>query len=197
MKTVVGVFASMADAERAVRELEGIGVANEAISLIAGNQTGRHREYIEKAKTESKTTGAAAASGASFGGGVGIVASLVALAIPGVGPILGGGAIVTVLTGLGIGAASGGLMAAFHDMAIPHEDAPLYEEAVRRGELLAVAEVDDPMEGEAAAIMTSCGARNVRDLADTWSAEGWSGPKSDPHPYVLDSTIRTHGPVDG
>lgn len=197
MKTVVGVFSAMADARRAARELEEIGIPNGAISLIAGNQTDKHRQYLDESKRESKTAGAAAASGASFGGGVGILASLVVLAIPGVGPILGGGAIVTILTGLGIGAAGGGLIAAFHDMAIPHDEAPLYEEAVRRGELLLVAQIDDPMEPRVADIMTTSGARNIQDMADTWREEGWSGPKSDPHPYVLDSTVSTHGPVEG
>ncbi|HTA46053.1 MAG TPA: hypothetical protein VK789_26595 [Bryobacteraceae bacterium] len=194
MKTVTGVFSSMLDAQRATLALEGIGIPNGAISIIAGNEAGRHREYLEKSKHSSRTVGAAAASGASTGGGVGILASLVVLAIPGVGPIIAGGAIATVLTGLGIGAASGGLISALHDMAISHEEAPLYEEAVRRGELLVVAQVDDSMEVKTAGLMVANGGRDLRDVVDTWRAQGWSGPKSDPHPYVFDSTIRSHEP---
>lgn len=193
MKTVTGVFSSMLDAQRATLELERIGIPDEALSIIAGNEADRHREYLEKSKRSSKTVGAAAASGASTGGGIGILASLVALAIPGAGPIIAGGGIATVLTGLGIGAASGGLISALHDMAISHEEAPLYEEAVRRGELLVVAQVDDLTEVAAANLMAANGGRDLRDVADTWRAQGWSGPKTDPHPYVLDSTIRSHG----
>lgn len=194
MKTVTGVFSSILDAQRATLQLEGAGIPNEAISIIAGNESGRHREYLEKSKHASRSAGAAAASGASTGGGIGIVASLVALAIPGVGPIIAGGAMATVLTGLGIGAASGGLISALHDMAISHEEAPLYEEAVRRGELLVVAQVDDSMEIRTVDLMIANGGRDLRDVADTWRAKGWSGPKSDPHPYVSDSTIRSHEP---
>jgi hypothetical protein len=196
MKTVAGVFSSMAEVERAVRELERVGVPNEAISVIAGNEADRHKEYLEKSQHAARTAGAAAASGASFGGGVGILASLVALAIPGVGPIVAGGAIATVLTGLGIGAASGGLISAFHNMAIPHEEAPLYEEAVRRGALMVVAEVDDPTERDVVELMAENGGRDLKDVVDTWRAAGWSGPKSDPHPYVSDSTIRSHEPPE-
>lgn len=194
MKTVTGVFSSILDAQRATLQMEGAGIPNEAISIIAGNESGRHREYLEKSKHASRSAGAAAASGASTGGGVGIVASLVALAIPGVGPIIAGGAMATVLTGLGIGAASGGLISALHDMAISHQEAPLYEEAVRRGELLVVAQVDDSMEVRTVDLMIANGGRDLRDVADTWRATGWSGPKSDPHPYVSDSTIRSHEP---
>ena len=194
MKTVTGVFSSMADAERTALQLEEIGISNDAVGIIAGNETGKHREYLEKSKHASRSAGAAAASGAATGGGVGILASLVVLAIPGVGPIIAGGAIATVITGLGIGAAGGGLISAFHDMSISHEEAPLYEEAVRRGELLVVAQVDDPLEARAADLMIANGGRDIRDVFDTWREQGWSGPKSDPHPYVADSTIRSRKP---
>ena len=196
MKTITGVFPAIPELERATRELEGIGIPNEAISVIAGNEANRHREYLEKSKRAARTAGAAAASGASTGGGAGIVVSLIALTIPGVGPIVAGGALATVLTGLGIGAASGGLISTLHNMAISHEQAPLYEEAVRRGELLLSAQVDDSMEREAAEIMTANGARELEDLADTWRTQGWEGPKSDPHPYVSDSTVRGHEPPE-
>ena len=107
MRTVVGVFNSINNAGHALADLEEMGVPTENTHLIAGNDKSRHDEYLKKSKEASTTTAAAAASGASFGGGVGIVASLVALAIPGVGPIIAGGAMLTVLTGLGIGAAAG------------------------------------------------------------------------------------------
>lgn len=194
MKTVAGVFSTMIDVERAVRELERVGVPNEAISIIAGDEEGRHKKYLETAHLASRSTGAAAASGASFGGGVGIMASLVALAIPGVGPIIAGGAIAAVVTGFGVGAAGGGLISAFHSMAIPHEKAPLYEEAVRRGALMVVVEVTDPMEQEVVNLLAENGGRDLEDMVDTWKAAGWSGPKSDPHPYVSDSQVEWHEP---
>ncbi len=197
MKTVIGVFPSIPQLEHSVGELHRIGLPGEAISIIAGNDQNRHKEYLEQSKQAARSAGAAAASGASFGGGVGIVASLVALAIPGVGPILAGGAIVNVLAGLGIGAASGGVISALRNMAISHEQAPLYEEAVRQGELLLVAEVNDPMESEVVDLMKANGARRIEDLADTWATQGWSGPKSDPHPHVSYSTVSSRGPVEG
>src|SRR5580658_5315371 len=112
MRTVVGVFTSLVEAERTERDLKDLAIPSESISIVAGNDANRHKEYLEKANLASTSTGAAAASGASFGGGVGLVAGLVALMVPGVGPIVAGGALVTLLGGLGIGAAGGGLIAA-------------------------------------------------------------------------------------
>ncbi len=175
-----------------MRELEGIGIPQEALNIVAGNESNRHKDYLDKAKKASESTAAAAASGASFGGGVGIVATLVALSIPGVGPFIAAGAMASVLAGLGIGAVSGGLISAFHHMGISHEEAPLYEEAVRRGAIMLIAKVDDPSEPQVTDLMRRGGARDLREEADTWRASGWKGPHTDPHPYVTDDSIRGH-----
>jgi hypothetical protein len=192
MKTVVGAFPSMAEAERVARDLEGMGIDKDEISVIAGNEAGAHNEYLKK----PTGTGAAAASAASFGGGVGIVAGLIALAIPGVGPIIAGGALATVLTGLGVGAAAGGLMGAFTNMGISHEEAPLYQEAVRRGGVVVAAHVNDPMEEDALRVMNEHGARDLKAEADAWRASGWKGAYSNPHPYPSDSAIAAHIPTE-
>ena len=192
MKTVAGIFPSMIEAHNVMRELEGIGIPQEALNIVAGNESNRHKDYLDKAKKASESTAAAAAAGASFGGGVGIVATLVALSIPGVGPFIAAGAMASVLAGLGIGAVSGGLISAFHHMGISHEEAPLYEEAVRRGAIMLIAKVDDPSEPQVTDLMRRGGARDLREEADTWRASGWKGPHTDPHPYVTDDSIRGH-----
>lgn len=188
MRTVVGAFPSMGEAERVARDLEELGVDKDEISVVAGNDAGRHDEYVKK----PVSTGAAAASAASFGGGVGIVAGLIALAIPGVGPIIAGGALATVLTGLGVGAAAGGLIGAFTNMGVSHEEAPLYQEAVRRGGVVVAVHVNDPMEGEVERVMEQHGARDLDAEADAWRASGWKGAYSNPHPYPSDSGVQTH-----
>ena len=138
---------------------------------------------------------AVAASDASLGGGVGILAMLIAFAIPCVGPIVALGPMLTVPGAMGIGAAAGGLIGAFHNMGISHEEAPLYEvlyeEAVRRGAVMVAACIDERLEEEAVAALKRHGARDLRDEADTWGHAGWSGPAHDPHPYVSDSAKRS------
>ena len=82
-----------------------------------------------------------------------------AFAIPGVGPIVALGPMLTVLGAMGVGAAAGGLIGALHNMGISHEEAPLYEEAVRRGAVMVAALVDDRLEEEAVAALKRHGAR--------------------------------------
>jgi hypothetical protein len=191
MKTVAAVFASLSDAGDACVDLEQIGIPRDDISLIAGNNASLHDEYLEKARKASTSTEAAAASNAAFGGGMGILAMLIAFAIPGVGPIIALGPMLTVLSAMGVGAAAGGLIGAFHNMGISHEEAPLYEEAVRRGAVMVAARTDDRLEEQAVAALKRHGARDVRDETDPWGDKGWSGPEHDPHPYVSDSTKRS------
>jgi hypothetical protein len=77
-------------------------------------------------------------------------------------------------------------------MGLEHEEAPLYEEAVRRGSILAIVQVDEERAGEVRQLMELNGSRDVRDEADTWRAAGWTGPSADPHPFVSDDSIKAH-----
>jgi uncharacterized membrane protein len=196
MKTVAGIFSSISQAERALHELQRQGISSDSLHVIAGNENNRHDEYLKKSKKASTSTAAAAASSASFGGGVGILAALAALAIPGVGPIIAGGGMATVLTGFGIGAASGGLIGAFKNMGISHEDAPLYEEAVRRGAVIALAEVDDDKMSDAINAMNTHGANDIQREAQFWRDAGWSGPPPIEHPHPADDSFVAHEPPE-
>ena len=189
MKTVAAVFPTLIDAARACRDLEHIGVPQDDINLIVGNDARRHDEYLEKIKKATTTTEAAAASGASVGGGLGILAMLGALAIPGVGPVLALGPMLTIFAAGGVGAATGGLIAGFHEMGIPKEWAPLYEEAVKRGAIMVGAIVDDRFEVSALEALIGNGGRELKDDQDPWTGTEWSGPRHDPHPHVSVSTI--------
>jgi hypothetical protein len=191
LKTVAAVFSTLTEAENTSQDLQRLGIPDEDISVIAGNDANRHDEYLAKAKAASVSTESAAVSSASFGGGMGIVATLIALAIPGVGPVLALGPLATVAAGMGVGAAAGGLIGTFRNMGIPHEDAPLYEEAVRRGAIMVTARVSDNTEQSAIEVMNRHGARNLRDEADTWRAAGWKGTITEEHPYPSDDSVRS------
>jgi hypothetical protein len=189
MKTVAAVFPTLIEAAGACRDLEHIGVPRDDINLIAGNDARRHDEYVEKVTKATIPTETAAAAGASMGGGLGILAMLGALAIPGVGPVLALGPMLTIFAAGGIGAATGGLIGAFHEMGIPKEWAPLYEEAVKRGAIVVGAIVDDRFEVGAVYALVRNGGHEIKDAQDPWTGADWSGPRHDPHPYVSVSTI--------
>lgn len=179
MKTVAGLFSSLDEAQFAVRALEDVGIPSQGISVIAGNDASQHDKYLEIAKLESVPTSRAAAAGASVGGATGFMAGLIVLAVPGVGAAIAGGALAVALGGMAVGAAGGALIGAFEDMGISREDAPLYEEAVRRGVVIVAAEVDDPLEAEAITILKTRGGRQVREEVAQF----------DPHPHPIDSAV--------
>jgi hypothetical protein len=178
------------EAENVVRDLKNLGIPSQGINLVAGNDDSHRGEYVRKAHAEETRTGLAAAAGASIGASVGFFAGLVMLVIPGVGPIIAGGVIATVLAGIGIGAAGGGLIGAFANMGISHDEAHLYEEAVRRGKVFVAAQVSEELEPDVIRVMDEHGARDVKDEAEIWRATGWT------HPYPNDSSITASQPAD-
>jgi hypothetical protein len=192
MHTVTGVFRSLQEAERATHDLMREGISSDSISMLAGNDAAKHDEYLEKAKEMSHSAGAAAASSASIGAGVGLLASLTLIVIPGIGPLIAGGALATLLTGAGVGATFGGVIGALHQMGISGEEAPLYEEAVKRGAVIVAVEVDPGREKDTIQVLHDRGAIDLRNTPDPWKSLEWSGPSIDPHPYPSDSDIRSH-----
>jgi uncharacterized protein (TIGR02271 family) len=136
MGTVVGLFRHQPDAERAIRELRDAGFADDQIGVLMRD---RDRQQ-ELAKGTGSKAGEGAATGAVSGGVVGgvlgLLAGIGALAIPGIGPIVAGGALASTLAGAGIGAAAGGLIGALVGMGVPEEEARYYDQAVREGGIL-------------------------------------------------------------
>jgi len=133
-RTVVGVFDGPNHAETALNQLRQAGFQPEQVSVVARDQ-GETRQMAE-----NTGMGGGAATGAVAGGVLGGVAGFLvgisALVIPGIGPIVGSGILLSTLAGAGIGAATGGLIGALGEHGVPEEDARGYEEHVRQGSIL-------------------------------------------------------------
>ena len=127
----------------------GMGVGTSAIAGDlnpldrGGMDSAMSQENIETAAkhgistTTPEDAGEGAVKGTGIGLGVGILASLAALTIPGVGLVLGGGALAAALgaTALtaGAGAVAGGATGFLKDQGVPHEAADRYYGAVTGG----------------------------------------------------------------
>ena len=90
----------------------------------------------EKHTKAPEGTATGATSGAVIGGGLGWLAGIGALAIPGLGPLIAAGPIVAALAGVGAGGAIGGLAGALVGMGIPEYEAKRYEGRVKEGGIL-------------------------------------------------------------
>ncbi|MCX5570650.1 general stress protein [Kaistia nematophila] len=150
--TVSGLFDSRAEAAAAVNQLQAFGVAGDDISVVASGQNGE----IEDSHVGADA-GAGAGLGAAVGGLGGLLTGLGLMAIPGVGPVVAAGWLVSTAAGAAAGAvvggAAGGIVGAMTSSGIPERDANVYAEGVRRGGTLVTARVEDADVGAATTIL--------------------------------------------
>src|SRR5829696_9437168 len=109
----------------------------------------------ERAIRDLKTAGF---SDRQIGVLMGLLAGVGALVIPGIGPIVAGGALASTLAGAGIGAAAGGLVGALIGMGIPEEEARYYERGFREGGILVTVDTAAVRKAEARQILLNAGA---------------------------------------
>jgi len=143
-KSIFGVFPTWKDAENALTELQKLGFTHKDISLLV------HAENVNKdalaPEKHTKTpqgVAAGVASGAILGGGLGLLAGLGSLMIPGVGPMLAIGPILGAFSGAGMGGAAGGIVGAFIGVGIPQHHADYLQEAITGGGILLAVHVED------------------------------------------------------
>ena len=205
--TVVALFETLPDAERALDALLAEGYERARISMVASNVAGEYDAYVEEAppddvvdadpmgtatvdRTGTDTMdageGAAAAGGigAAIGGVGGVLMGLGLLAIPGVGPALAAGPLVSGLIGAGIGAAAGGIVGALVNAGVPEERAAEYAEGVRRGGTLLVVDTTKPGLARAEEIMLSHGSIDIEERAKAWRDAGWTGFDQRAEPFT-------------
>jgi hypothetical protein len=174
-KTIAGFFCTPAEGQKAEVALLAAGFDREEVSFVAGDtrghQTPKVGPSVEVAGSESE-----AASDAWIGGVVGLAAGLIAVVLPGIGPLIAAGPIAGAIGGLTVGAAAGGLIGLLKDHGISEEEAQFYAEGVKRGgALITVHGIPEDREKEARKILDDNGALEVEQLADEWRRTGWKG----------------------
>jgi uncharacterized membrane protein len=146
MITTIGVFTTHAAAESALNELRQFGVSESDLSYVYLNKQGN----VHDAQTGTKM-GEATATGATAGAVLGAALGLIVAngILPGLGTLIVAGplaaalgftgAAATAVAGAATGAAAGGLLGALTHLGIDKQDVQLYEDHVRRGEVLVIA----------------------------------------------------------
>ena len=150
-KRAVGSFSNYRDTELALRELQSSGFPMNKVSVVGENlDEGKVAGANVTKSTDEKVGGGAkagATAGVVTGGLIGLLGSIGALAIPGVGPMMAGGALATLLAdtavGGAIGAAAGGLVGGLVGLGVPENKAKIYSDRLSRGEYLVFVEGTD------------------------------------------------------
>jgi hypothetical protein len=159
-KLITGIFPTRSGADRAMQDLMDAGFRTEEISVLQP-ETNVGSEFNVEKNTKAPE---GAATGAAIGGAVGAVAmglaAVATVAIPGMA-IVAAGPIIAALTGLGAGAAAGGLTGALIGLGIPEHEAKLYHEKMGAGGVLVGVDADGDRAGAAKRILDSAGAEKV------------------------------------
>lgn len=140
---VFGIYRTPASVETGVDTLRQEGFRNTDISVLFPANEGTKDFAARKATKAPEGTAAGATTGAVVGGGLGWLAGIGALAIPGLGPLIAAGPIVAALAGAGAGGVVGGITGALVGMGIPEYEAKRYEGRVKDGGILLSVHSDD------------------------------------------------------
>ncbi len=125
---VFGIYQNKKQAERTVDKLLAAEFSNDDISVLLPDNQGTKDFAHDKSTKAPEGTAAGVTTGGVIGGTLGLLAGIGVLAIPGIGPFIAAGPIVTALAGLGAGGAVGGIIGALVGMGIPEYEA----KAIRR-----------------------------------------------------------------
>lgn len=187
MSTMYASFVDAEAAERAAGALLDRGAVAEDLSIVANeaynsvravnaNVKAMDAERAAKGGISTTTPGdvaVGAVKGAGVGLGVGVAAALVSIFVPGLGLVMGGGALATALAGSAAsvlaGSAAGSVVGYLRDQGVPEELATRYSnDFVQGGAILAVAiPTGDLTPGEVEAVLVKYGSMNVATYNST------------------------------
>jgi hypothetical protein len=135
-----GVFARIADVERAIDALESAGFSKHEIVVVCSSRASQeHFGQYAQQQPAGQNTPAAAAAGSTLGAALGGVSMLALGAATGGLPlaIVGGAGLLT-------GGVVGGFLSAMLMRGVEKEAADYYDQAVQQGKLLVAVEPRDP-----------------------------------------------------
>lgn len=205
MATISRLYDDYSTASRVVSELETAGVPRGDISIVASNAdnwytgegatttttTTRGRVDRDRDGVDDRAEGAAAGAGvgAVIGGTAGLLAGLGLLAIPGIGPVVAAGWLVSTAVGALAGGTAGGILGALTQAGVSDEDAHVYAEGIRRGGTLVSVRVPDS-DGARVESILDRSAVDISERSAAWRRSGWSRFDENAKPYTPDEIQR-------
>ena len=208
--TISRLFDDYATASKVVRDLEAAGIPHSDISIVSNNadnwytgdrpgkggttgrdSTGRVDRDRDGVDDRAEGAGAGAGIGAAVGGAAGLLAGLGLLAIPGIGPVVAAGWLISTAAGAAIGATAAGIVGALTQAGDSEEDAHAYAEGVRRGGTLVTARVPDDGRARYEAMLDQSSV-NIRDRSAAYRKAGWSKFDTKAPPSTGEQIRREH-----
>lgn len=163
-QSVVHIYANMADAEQAVKNLIDADFPAEQISIVTQNLEAEKQVHGFITVGDIATEGAS--TGAWVGGLFGLLMGAAFIFVPGFGPLVVAGPFAAALLG-GIegavaGAAGGGLLGTLVGWGVSKEHILKYEEVVKGGKYLVIANGDETQVNHARQILDGAAVPNAQ-----------------------------------
>ncbi|MEK7432082.1 MAG: hypothetical protein AABZ74_03030 [Cyanobacteriota bacterium] len=190
---IVGIFKERERIDSLLNQLENLGYHKNDISVLAkDHDVIRNNEYINLYRTNKDGTitdmeeefnnerttknyedthevvekdPSAMLKGASTGATIGLLAGLSLLLVPGIGPILASGFLLSALTaatgGAAIGATAGTLIGLLKDEGIPQDRADIYNHHFNHGDVLVIVGADENKQGKLRSIFNDYNALSI------------------------------------
>lgn len=166
--SVLGIYTSRVSAENAADTLIRSGFSPSDISVLLPENLGPRSIGTEKATKAPEGAATGATTGAVLGGGLGLLAGIGALAIPGLGPFIAAGPIMAALAGMGVGGTVGGVTGALVGLGIPEYEAKRYEGRLQHGGILLSVHCDTSDEiKRAQELLKGTGAEDVSSTGES------------------------------
>jgi hypothetical protein len=176
-KAVFGIYKIRREAENAVNALRTNGFRTEDISVLLPENMGSQDQFHIRVSKAPEDAVAGASAGAVLGGTLSLLASIGTLTIPGVGPFIAAGPLLSALAGAGAGGAAGALVGVLAGYGISEAEAQKFESLMKEGRVLVYVNAED--EGSAVKaknIMEATGALEASVSSEL--GEDWIPPQS-------------------
>ena len=143
MYVYMGIFPKLENAEAAIKELHSIGIHDERIGILTKHSTDAERFGLKNDPTHTHWE-EGTAIGASMGAlaGVGLTMLVASGAILGIGPVIAGGWLLSLIAGAGAGATTGTILGGLIGLGIPEDEATYCSEQVSEGKTVVAVQTD-------------------------------------------------------
>lgn len=161
-KLILGIFSKHEDADEALFHLKEAGFDSDEMSIIA-------REDTVKKYRSKDSGGDSIVTGGILGGLAGILLTAVPIVLPGIGILVAGP--LTILTGLAVGAVTGGVIGTLVSIGVSENQAKSYEKHLQKGGVLLTVPVSDKSLEKAQKILENHNAQELTIIPYTEKAE--------------------------
>jgi hypothetical protein len=166
MKTVIGMFRQVIDAQNAVHKLLDKGFKSEQMNIIVQENTAK--QYLDVNRQEVKVEKTGSLGKKHLEGLDNLLGGVRAIVTPDAGRVFAAGAVASTLAKSAASMNDGGLRGALNDFNVPKEIATSYRDNIANGGLLFWLRTDDSQTGTAVIIIEDNKAENVITISQSF-----------------------------